>query len=105
MTDDLQIAAPRTKRSGDGARSVWSALVAVPIDENHRIRDKSLVMPAPDDPSRQLRQAVTLVALLNLGYFGVEFAVATAIGSVSLFADSVDFLEDASRNNLEPSVP
>ena len=41
-----------------------------------------------------------LVALLNLGYFGVEFAVAVAIGSVSLFADSVDFLEDASVNLL-----
>lgn len=43
---------------------------------------------------------VRLVALLNLGYFGVEFAVAVAIGSVSLFADSVDFLEDASVNLL-----
>ena len=38
--------------------------------------------------------------MLNLGYFGVEFAVAVAIGSVSLFADSVDFLEDASVNFL-----
>ena len=36
------------------------------------------------------------VAALNLGYFGVEIAVALAIGSVSLFADSIDFLEDAS---------
>jgi Co/Zn/Cd efflux system component len=50
------------------------------------------------DPN--LRRAVQLVALLNLGYFGVEFAVALAIGSVSLFADSVDFLEDASVNVL-----
>jgi Co/Zn/Cd efflux system component len=57
-------------------------------------------MPATDDSSRQLRQAVTVVALLNLAYFGVEFAVATSIGSVSLFADSVDFLEDASINLL-----
>ena len=48
----------------------------------------------------QLRRAVLLVAMLNLAYFGVEFAVATAIGSVSLFADSVDFLEDASINLL-----
>jgi Co/Zn/Cd efflux system component len=47
-----------------------------------------------------LRQTVLLVALLNLAYFGVEFAVALAIGSVSLFADSVDFLEDASINLL-----
>jgi Co/Zn/Cd efflux system component len=47
-----------------------------------------------------LRQTVLLVALLNLVYFGVEFAVALTIGSVSLFADSVDFLEDASLNLL-----
>src|SRR3954462_14023880 len=53
---------------------------------------------ATSDPI--LRRVVRLVALLNLGYFGVEFAVAVAIGSVSLFADSVDFLEDASINFL-----
>lgn len=47
-----------------------------------------------------LRKIVALVALLNLGYFGIEFAVALQIGSVSLFADSVDFLEDASVNLL-----
>jgi len=47
-----------------------------------------------------LRRVVRLVALLNLGYFGVEFAVALAIGSVSLFADSIDFLEDAAVNGL-----
>lgn len=47
-----------------------------------------------------LRRTVLLVACLNLSYFGVEFAVALAIGSVSLFADSVDFLEDASVNLL-----
>lgn len=34
------------------------------------------------------------------GYFGVEFAVASAIGSVSLFADRVAFLEGASVNLL-----
>ena len=43
---------------------------------------------------------VGVVAALNLAYFGVEFAVALAIGSVSLFADSVDFLEDAAVNLL-----
>jgi Co/Zn/Cd efflux system component len=47
-----------------------------------------------------LRRAVVIVALLNLAYFGMEFAVALSIGSVSLFADSVDFLEDASVNLL-----
>jgi Co/Zn/Cd efflux system component len=47
-----------------------------------------------------LRTVVIVVAFLNLAYFGVEFAVALAIGSVSLFADSIDFLEDASVNLL-----
>jgi Co/Zn/Cd efflux system component len=47
-----------------------------------------------------LQRTVRLVALLNLGYFAVEFGVALSIGSVSLFADSVDFLEDASINLL-----
>jgi len=47
-----------------------------------------------------LRKVVIIVAALNLAYFGVEFAVALAIDSVSLFADSVDFLEDASLNFL-----
>jgi Co/Zn/Cd efflux system component len=47
-----------------------------------------------------LRSAVAIVAVLNLAYFGVEFAVALSIGSVSLFADSVDFLEDAAVNFL-----
>ena len=47
-----------------------------------------------------LRRTGLIVALLNLAYFGVEFAVALSIGSVSLFADSVDFLEDASVNLL-----
>jgi Co/Zn/Cd efflux system component len=47
-----------------------------------------------------LRRAVIAVAVLNLAYFGVEFAVAVRIGSVSLFADSIDFLEDTSINLL-----
>jgi Co/Zn/Cd efflux system component len=47
-----------------------------------------------------LRRAALAVALLNLAYFGVEFAVAVAIASVSLFADSIDFLEDATVNVL-----
>lgn len=51
-------------------------------------------------PETGLRSVVRVVALLNLSYFGVEFAVATAIGSVSLFADSIDFLEDASIHLL-----
>ncbi len=46
------------------------------------------------------RQTVALVAILNLAYFGVEFFVALTIQSVSLFADSIDFLEDAAVNFL-----
>ena len=53
-----------------------------------------------DISNAALRRVVLIVALLNLAYFGVEFAVALHIGSVSLFADSVDFLEDASVNLL-----
>lgn len=52
------------------------------------------------DGNADLRRIVVIVALLNLAYFGVEFTVARAIGSISLFADSVDFLEDASVNLL-----
>jgi Co/Zn/Cd efflux system component len=51
-------------------------------------------------PSSGLRRIVKWVALLNLSYFFVEFTVAVAIGSVALFADSVDFLEDTSVNIL-----
>ena len=41
-----------------------------------------------------------MVAILNLAYFLVEFTAAISIGSVSLFADSIDFLEDTSVNVL-----
>ena len=47
-----------------------------------------------------LRRAVRIVALLNLAYFAIEFAVAVRIGSVSLLADSADFFEDAAVNFL-----
>ena len=57
-------------------------------------------MNSPDPAGAGLRRAVRLVAVLNLAYFGVEFAVALAAGSVALFADSIDFLEDASVNLL-----
>jgi Co/Zn/Cd efflux system component len=54
----------------------------------------------PGSADDHLRRAVQLVALLNFGYFGIEFGVAAAIGSVALFADSIDFLEDTSVNLL-----
>lgn len=49
---------------------------------------------------QRIRRAVLIVALLNFGYFFVEFAAAIAIGSASLFADSADFLEDTAINML-----
>ena len=55
-------------------------------------------MTATDEPG--LRRVVAIVAALNFVYFGVEFSVANAIQSVSLFADSIDFLEDTSVNLL-----
>src|SRR5258705_11960267 len=51
-------------------------------------------------PAVALRQVVTVVMALNLGYFGIEFAVASVIGSVSLFADSIAFLEDTAVNAM-----
>jgi Co/Zn/Cd efflux system component len=48
----------------------------------------------------ELRRLVWIVIFANLAYFGIEFAAAATIGSVSLFADSVDFLEDAALNAL-----
>ncbi len=47
-----------------------------------------------------LRHTVLVVAAINAAYFGVEVAVALSIGSVSLLADSVDFLEDTAVNLL-----
>jgi Co/Zn/Cd efflux system component len=55
---------------------------------------------ADDDRIAELRPAVKFVCFANLGYFFVEFAIALAISSVALFADSIDFLEDASVNFL-----
>ena len=52
------------------------------------------------DTDQGLRRAVAFVATLNLAYFAVEFSVALLIASVSLLADSVDFLEDATVNFL-----
>ena len=66
-----------------------------------RGEDGSVGEQGSDDGARAgLRRVIGIVALLNLAYFGIEFAVATSIGSVSLFADSVDFLEDTSINLL-----
>ncbi|MGL6211766.1 MAG: cation transporter [Paracoccaceae bacterium] len=50
------------------------------------------------DPT--LRRTIVIVALLNFGYFWVEAITALSIGSASLIADSVDFLEDTAVNLL-----
>jgi len=55
---------------------------------------------APSIPVSALRSTVLVVAALNAAAFVVEGAVALAIGSVSLLADSVDFLEDTAVNLL-----
>lgn len=47
-----------------------------------------------------LKRTVVLVALLNFAYFWVEFGVANFIDAVSLFSDSIDFLEDTAVNLL-----
>lgn len=47
-----------------------------------------------------LRRTVAVVAALNFAYFAVEGVAAALISSVALFADSIDFLEDASINLL-----
>lgn len=59
----------------------------------------SPLCPSPSLPPG-LRGTVAAVALANLGYFFIEFVIAQRIGSVSLFADSIDFLEDAAVNAL-----
>ena len=79
---------------GIGLLDIWFAL------DRSRHQSHNLSMENLQRTDAALRSTVALVALLNLGYFGVEFAVALAIGSVSLFADSIDFLEDATVNGL-----
>src|SRR5882757_9951656 len=68
--------------------------------ESCRFRRSAATIIVMNEPASGLRRAVGIVALLNFAYFGVEFAVARAIGSVSLFADSIDFLEDTAVNAL-----
>ncbi|MCR6661022.1 MAG: cation transporter [Asticcacaulis sp.] len=53
-----------------------------------------------DMHTKAVRTAVIIVAIANLAYFVIEFFMAQKIGSVSLFADSADFFEDASVNFL-----
>lgn len=59
-----------------------------------------MVVSDEQDSGRRLRRITALVVVVNFGYFWLEVAVALAIGSVSLLADSVDFLEDTAVNLL-----
>lgn len=62
---------------------------------------ESTMLPTPLTPSeRALRKAVLWVAILNLAYGAVEFTMSRLIGSVSLAADSIDFVEDGLLNIL-----
>jgi hypothetical protein len=87
----------RTPRAISKAQRVVLAYYRA-VTALHPQRDY-LAMPA-EKLDEGLRRIVGRVALLNLAYFGVEFSVALVIGSVSLFADSIDFLEDTSINFL-----
>ncbi len=53
-----------------------------------------------NETKNKLKKAVFIVAAANFLYFFIEFSMALKIDSVSLFADSVDFLEDAAVNFL-----
>lgn len=57
-------------------------------------------MTSDEMAAHVLRRTVRTVLIANLAYFFVEYSVAVSIGSVSLFADSIDFLEDAAINLL-----
>jgi Co/Zn/Cd efflux system component len=57
-------------------------------------------MPVAPTQTLSLQKAVLIVAIANFAYFFVEYAVAKHIQSVSLFADSIDFLEDTAINFL-----
>ncbi len=57
-----------------------------------------------------IRKVVRFVAIANLSYFCVEFFFAQKIGSVSLFADSIDFLNaievtQQTGNQTIPTTP
>ena len=47
-----------------------------------------------------IKKAIFCAIFLNLSYFMIEFYSAYQIGSASLFADSIDFLEDTAINAL-----
>lgn len=56
--------------------------------------------PSHVNDVQRFRRVVLAVMALNLGYFAIEIVAAIRLGSVSLIADSVDFLEDGAINLL-----
>lgn len=69
-------------------------------DNRPELPDRSAQQHGERLDAGRLRRIVLVVAMLNLSYFFVEFTVALMAGSVSLLADSVDFLEDTAINLL-----
>lgn len=100
----------------DGARPGEERLTQAPVagllppmDDSNTPSQPATTKPGSDEPGfdeaapgrrKATRRIIVLVALINGAFFFVEAAIALRIGSVSLFADSVDFLEDASINLL-----
>lgn len=56
--------------------------------------------PSPVGATGALRRTALVMVALNLAYFAVEIVASSRIGSVALYADSADFLEDAAVNAL-----
>ena len=59
--------------------------------KNDKVDFSTLIMKK----NLQLKKITLFVGVINLVYFFVEFSFALKINSVSIFADSIDFLEDA----------
>jgi Co/Zn/Cd efflux system component len=72
----------------------------MPADADFDNEDADNALPASAAADPAVRRTLRAVILLNLGCCGVEMAVAFAIASVALFADSIDFIEDAAVNAL-----
>lgn len=85
------------KRSGLQRRALPEASVAAPVIYK---RELNAMHKSSTGQGPTLRRVILVVALANLAYFFFEFSVAKRIGSVSLFADSIDFIEDAAINLL-----
>lgn len=77
----------------DHATQLFSSLCQLQGAYSGRVNRTSVELP-------EARRAVAWVFALNLIYFFIEFTAATLFSSVSLLADSIDFLEDSALNLL-----